>query len=270
MLPIAYAVVVYRHLPESPTYLARQPERSSELVALVRRMVAEPIPDGTRFVLDEPPVESRMRVAGLLTRRFRIGTFGIWAGFVAAFFIVYLTNSWLPILMTDVGFSLTAAATIGLLLQAGGTVGNLAIGWLMDRFGPHRTVIAAMGCAAAMCVLIAIAPQDVLVIGMLIFVLGMFTNTVGTGFPILSARFYPTSIRATGTSWATGIARFGAIAGAAAGTVLVAVGMNYREVFLSLLMPAAVCICAVFVKGRASIALRRAPAPERTDVDLAP
>ena len=88
-----------------------------------------------------------------------------------------------------------------------------------------------------MLVFVALAPSDALVLGILIFVLGMFTNTVGTGFPILSAAFYPTSIRATGTSWATGIARFGAIAGAAAGTVLVAAGLHYRQVFWRCFFP---------------------------------
>ncbi|WP_435154186.1 MFS transporter [Amycolatopsis sacchari] len=258
VLPLAYAVVVAAALPESPKFLARQPGRHAELVALINRVVPERFGADTRFSLDEPAVAARVPVAGLVTRRFRLGTLTIWTGFVCAFFIVYLMNSWLPILMTDVGFSLTAAATMGLLLQAGGTLGNLGIGWLMDRFGLHRTVAVAMSCAAVMLVLVALAPAHVLVLGTLIFVLGMFTNTVGTAFPILSAAFYPTSIRATGTSWATGIARFGAIGGAAAGTVLVAAGLHYRQVFLALLVPAAVCVVAVAVKGRHTSTMERA------------
>jgi AAHS family 4-hydroxybenzoate transporter-like MFS transporter len=261
VLPLAYAVWVARALPESPKFLARHGGRQGELVDLMKRVVPERIPADARFCLDEPAVAASVPVAGLVARGFRTGTITIWIGFVAAFFIIYLMNSWLPILMTDVGFSLTAAATIGLLLQAGGTIGNLGIGYLMDRFGLHRTVVVAMACAAVMLILVALAPQDVVVLGALIFVLGMFTNTVGTGFPILSAAFYPTSIRATGTSWATGIARFGAIAGAAAGTMLVAAGLDYRQVFLSLLAPAAVCILAVTIKGRRARAVDREPAP---------
>jgi len=252
VLPVLYAAVVHRALPESPKFLARRADRADELVALVNRMVPEPVPAGTRFALDEPAATSTTPIVGLLSRRFRLGTATIWLGFVAAFFIVYLMNSWLPILMTDVGFSLTATATIGVLLQLGGTIGNIGIGWLMDRFGLHRTVAVGMAFAAVMLVLIAMAPQTVVVIGALIFVLGMFTNSVATGFPILSAAFYPTAIRATGTSWATGIARFGAIAGAAAGTLLVALGLQYQQVFLVLLIPAAVSIAAVVLKGRAA------------------
>ncbi len=261
VLPVVYAAVVFVALPESPKFLARNPTRDGELLTLMRSVTTETIPDGTRFRLDEPAAGSSVAVAALLTTRFRIGTVTIWTGFIAAFFIVYLMNSWLPILMTDVGFSLAAAATIGLLLQLGGTVGNIGIGWLMDRFGLHRVVITGMGCAALMLVLIAVAPQDVIVIGCLIFVLGMFTNSVATGFPILSAAFYPTAIRATGTSWATGIARFGAIGGAAAGTALVAAGMTYRQVFLALLIPAAVSMIAVALKAVRAPAAESAPAP---------
>ncbi|ANW63639.1 MFS transporter [Mycobacterium sp. djl-10] len=261
VLPVVYAAVVFVALPESPKFLARNPTRDGELLTLMRSVTTETIPDGTRFRLDEPAAGSSVAVAALLTTRFRIGTVTIWTGFIAAFFIVYLMNSWLPILMTDVGFSLAAAATIGLLLQLGGTVGNIGIGWLMDRFGLHRVVITGMGCAALMLVLIAVAPQDVIVIGCLSFVLGMFTNSVATGFPILSAAFYPTAIRATGTSWATGIARFGAIGGAAAGTALVAAGMTYRQVFLALLIPAAVSMIAVALKAVRAPAAESAPAP---------
>jgi AAHS family 4-hydroxybenzoate transporter-like MFS transporter len=161
-------------------------------------------------------------------------------------------NIWLPILMTDVGFSLTATATIGVLLQLGATIGNFGIGWLMDRFGLHRTAVLGMACAAVMLVLIAVAPSTVVLVGVLIFFLGVFLHPAGTGFPILSAAFYPTAIRATGTSWATGIARIGAIGGAAAGTFLVALGLQYQQVFLVLLVPAAVTIASVVLKGRAA------------------
>ena len=266
ILPLAYAIIIASALPESPKFLVRHSTRHDELVSLMKRVVPEDIPSGTRFALDEPAVAAKLPVTGLVARRYRTGTLTIWVGFVAAFFIVYLMNSWMPIMMTDVGFSLTAAATLGLLLQVGGTIGNLGIGWLMDRFGLHLTVAAAMACAAVMLVLVALAPQEVIVLGILIFVLGMFTNTVGTGFPILSAAFYPTSIRATGTSWATGIARFGAIAGAAAGTALVAAGLDYRQVFLVLLIPAAVCILAVTIKGRHA---PTSDCPARTDLGAA-
>jgi AAHS family 4-hydroxybenzoate transporter-like MFS transporter len=269
ILPIAYSAVVFAALPESPKFLAHNASRHAELIRLVESIVPERFPEDTRLCLDEPDAESKATVKALLVRRFRVGTLTIWAGFVAAFFIVYLMNSWLPILMIDVGFSLTAAATIGLLLQLGGTVGNVSIGWLMDGYGLHRVVAIGMGCAAVMLALVTVAPQDVIVIGCRIFLLGIFTNSVATGFPILSAAFYPTAIRATGTSWATGIARFGAIAGAAAGTALVSFGMNYRQVFLVLVVPAALSIFAVVVKARRAPTAEGATEPQSSGIATA-
>jgi AAHS family 4-hydroxybenzoate transporter-like MFS transporter len=139
----------------------------------------------------------------------------------------------------------------------------------MDGYGLHRVVAIGMGCAAVMLALVTVAPQDVIVIGCLIFLLGIFTNSVATGFPILSAAFYPTAIRATGTSWATGIARFGAIAGAAAGTALVSFGMNYRQVFLVLVVPAAMSIFAVVVKARRAPTAEGATEPKDSGIATA-
>lgn len=252
ILPLLFAAAVAAGMPESPKFLARHGGRDAELAAIVTRIEPAAVTPATRFTVAEDKAATRAPVRALLTSRYRLGTIAVWAGFVAAFFTVYLMNSWLPILMSDVGFSLAQVATIGFLLQVGGTVGNVAIGYLMDRFGLHRTMIVGTGCAGVMIIAIAVSPQSVVVIGALIFVLGMFTNSIATGFPVLAAHFYPTAMRATGTSWATGIARGGAIGGAAIGTLLVSLGPGYQAVFLTLLVPVAVGVIAVAVKSRTS------------------
>jgi AAHS family 4-hydroxybenzoate transporter-like MFS transporter len=253
VLPIAFAGVVFLALPESPKFLARRGGRAGELTALLNQIEPGCVGDGgsaARFTLTEDQTGGGAPVRALLSPRYRIGTATIWAGFLAAFFTVYLMNSWLPILMSDVGFSLIQVATIGFLLQFGGTIGNIAIGFVMDRAGMHRTIIVSTICAGAMLVAIAAAPRSVLAIGALIFVLGIFTNSLAVAFPVLAAAFYPTAMRATGTSWATGIARIGAIGGAAAGTVLVALGLDYKAVFLTLLVPVAVGVLAASINSR--------------------
>jgi len=253
VLPLVYALVVFLALPESPKFLARRGGHQTELGELLNQIepgcvtgAASPL----RFTVAEDPTEPGAPIRALLTPRYRVGTSTIWIGFLAAFFTVYLMNSWLPILMSDVGFTLTEVATIGFLLQFGGTIGNIAIGYVMDLAGMHRTVLISTICAGVMLVTIAAAPRSVLVIGSLIFMLGMFTNPLAVAFPVLAAAFYPTAIRATGTSWATGIARFGAIGGAAVGTVLVSAGVGYRAVFLALLIPVAIGILAISIKSR--------------------
>ena len=54
---------------------------------------------------------------------------------------VYLLNSWLPTLVKGAGFTLADAAMIGAMGQVGGTIGNIFIGWAMDKFEAHRVVV---------------------------------------------------------------------------------------------------------------------------------
>jgi len=250
VLPIVFAGVVFLALPESPKFLARRGGRDGELAELLNRIEPGCVTGAGRFVLAEDRSGGGAPVRALLSPQFRLGTVTIWVGWLAAFFTVYLMNSWLPILMNDVGFSLIQVATIGFLLQFGGTIGNIGIGFVMDKAGMHRTIIVSTICAGVMLLAIAAAPRSVLAIGASIFVLGMFTNSLAVAFPVLAATFYPTAMRATGTSWATGIARLGAIGGAAAGTVLVAIGLDYKAVFLTLLVPVAIGILAASINSR--------------------
>jgi AAHS family 4-hydroxybenzoate transporter-like MFS transporter len=253
ILPFAYAFVVFAKLPESPKFLASRGGREKELAGILNAIepgCANNADEPVRFTVAESDHAERGSVGALLARRYSAGTLTIWLGFLAAFFTVYLMNSWLPILMTDVGFSPYEVATLGFLLQLGGTIGNILIGQAMDRAGKHRTIVISSLCAGVMLVAIAAAPHSVFALGALIFVLGAFTNSLAVAYPVLAAMFYPTALRATGTSWATGVARVGAIAGASVGTLLVSEGFTYKGVFLVLLVPVAVGIVAVSLKSR--------------------
>jgi AAHS family 4-hydroxybenzoate transporter-like MFS transporter len=259
ILPLLYLPVIARRLPESPKFLARQGGHERELTEIVEaidpgctlraRSDADRTAPVVSFTVTEPnAADTSPRV--LVSRRYSARTLTIWLGFFAAFFTVYLMNGWLPLLMTSVGFSAFDVSTIGFMLQAGGTVGNILIGHAMDRYGMHRAIAVSTLCAGVMLVAISAAPRSVLVVGALIFVLGAFTNSLAVAYPVLAATSYPTALRATGTSWATGIARLGAIAGTSVGTALVAAGFTYRGVFLVLLAPVAVGVLAVSLKSR--------------------
>ncbi|MFB8370962.1 MFS transporter, partial [Pseudarthrobacter sp. NPDC055928] len=251
IVPLLFVAFAWFKLPESPKFLARTGNQHARLVAIMNKIEPGVAANDTVFTVDETSVvNQKSPVSALVSKPLRLGTAMIWTGFVAAFFTVYLMNSWLPILMGDVGFTLTQIATIGFLLQIGGTLGNIVIGYAMDRFGQHPTLVVAGVCATVMLLLIGLSgARTVEILGLMIFVLGIFTNSIATGFPVMAASFYPTRIRATGTSWATGIARFGAIGGAAVGTVMVAAGYGFEQVFVTLTVPVSLGILAVAIKG---------------------
>jgi AAHS family 4-hydroxybenzoate transporter-like MFS transporter len=86
----------------------------------------------------------------------------------------------------------------------------------------------------------------------LVFLLGYCINSTNTGWTAMAAGYYPTEMRATGTSWMTGIGRFGAISGASIGAVLLSFKWNFGQLFLALTVPIAIAIVAAYIKGRRS------------------
>lgn len=90
-------------------------------------------------------------------------------------------------------------------------------------------------------------------------------NGANTSMNALSARYYPTQARATGSSWMHGVGRMGAILSAFAGAEMMALNLSFENVFLILGIPAALTVVGLVVKGLfASDAESTSPAPSPT------
>ncbi|MDI9653977.1 aromatic acid/H+ symport family MFS transporter, partial [Burkholderia cenocepacia] len=79
------------------------------------------------------------------------GTLLLWLTFFMSLLVIYLLSSWLPTLLRTTGATLQTAARVTAMFQVGGTLGAIILGWLMDRFDPHR-VLACSYAAAGACV----------------------------------------------------------------------------------------------------------------------
>jgi MFS family permease len=86
------------------------------------------------------------------------------------------------------------------------------------------------------------------VLCVLVLMLGFTVNGISPGCYALAAHFYPTSIRATGVSWATGVGRLGAITSAGAGSAMLAAGWTFSEVFMFLPLPLVAGALALYCK----------------------
>jgi len=124
----------------------------------------------------------------------------------------------------------------------------------MDRFRPHRVVIGTLLGAGVFAVAISLTNPGLYGLIALVSLLGYCTNSSNTGWTAMAASYYPTEVRATGTSWMTGIGRFGAIFGASIGAVLLSFHWNFGQLFLALTVPIGVAIIAACVKGGRSAA----------------
>nr|WP_255581149.1 aromatic acid/H+ symport family MFS transporter [Caballeronia sp. dw_276] len=251
VLPIAVGLLMVFALPESIRFLATRHDKRLAVQRIMQNLAPGLLHAGTVICTSDDDIagSGRGKVAIIVGRGYIVGTVSLWIGVFATLFTLYLINSWLPLMIKDAGMSLSDASLIATLSQAGGALGSLAVGWCMDRYSPHK-VLCATHVAAGLCALcIAATERTLITTSLLVCAMGYCMNSLNVGYVALAARFYPTPVRATGTSWEQGIGRFGAISGAAMGGVLLATGWSFNAVFGALCVPMAIGMVAVLIKS---------------------
>ncbi len=248
ILPLLFVPILLWKLPESVRFLVIKQAPAGQICAILKRLYPGKIADNVSFVLPTLPVSGNaMRI--VLSPQYRFGTLMLWLVYFMGLFLVYILGSWLPTLVKEIGLTVSQAAIMTAIYQAGGTVGSLFAGWLMDRINPHRAlgVIFAVGGLVTMAIGFAAASFTLLCL--LALISGACLNGANTGMNALSARFYPTQARATGSSWMHGVGRIGAILSAFAGAEMLAMDLKFETVFLLLGIPALLTVLGVAAKG---------------------
>ena len=93
---------------------------------------------------------SNVSAFGIVSSRYILGTLMLWLLFVAMLTISYCLNSWLPILLVEVGRDESLATISVSIFSFGGIVAALGIGLLIDRFGAMRTLISFVVTSAVL------------------------------------------------------------------------------------------------------------------------
>lgn len=254
VLPLVLAVVLIFCLPESIRFMIVAGKAKEKIIKAVNALVANVADANTRFVSTEGGVQelhdanAKAGIRGLFDRRYRLGTFMIWISMFMGLLTMYLLGSWLPIIARAEGFTLSQAAIIGGMLQLGGVFGNYTMGMKMDRWEKNNVVSLTMAGSAFMSLMIALMGHTVISVAVLVFVMGYFSNAVNTGCYALATAYYPTQMRATGVSWASGIGRLGAIFGAGFGAVIMSLNWSMTQVFIFLCIPPLIGVIATQVK----------------------
>ena len=264
ILPLLFAPLLIWLLPESVRFLVVKRAPAARIRAILQRLYPGQIADNAEFTLPAQPANTNaMRL--VLSRHYRLGSLMLWLVYFMCLFLVYILGSWLPTLVKEVGLTVSQAAVMTAIYQAGGTVGSLFAGWLMDRINPHRALGLIYAIGGLFTMAMGYAAASFALLCLLAFVSGACLNGANTGMNALSARYYPTQARATGSSWMHGVGRMGAILSAFAGAEMMALNLSFENVFLILGIPAALTVVGLVVKGLfASDAESTSPAPSPT------
>jgi MFS family permease len=194
-------------------------------------------------------VSSRGAFAALFTPKYLAATISIWLCFVMVMCGWYFVVNWTPKILVDAGLSLDQGISGGVLLSLGGVVGGLTLGYLAARVSVHRLVAAFMLMAAATMALFGQLETNLTLMLAVAFSIGFFLAGSMIGLYAIVPDIYPSPIRTTGTGWALGIGRIGAVTGPYIAGLLIAAGWERSIYYGAMGLPLLVSMVLVLRMG---------------------
>jgi MFS transporter, AAHS family, 4-hydroxybenzoate transporter len=245
-IPVLVLVLVAVMLPESPAFLMRA-GRTYEL----RRIIAR-LGNSSFIVVTEPASGDGVR--GSVLRLFAHGlgasTTLIWIGTLLSILCIYCTVNWLPVLIAGGGLPLqTAILAVG-ALNIGSVIGNLILARFGDRNAAYVPTAVFYALGAVFLSIVGVSGSSSALMLSMAFGAGFFGFGGQLSVTTITARLYPTELRATGSGWAFGIGRAGGVIGPIFAGFLLGRGMGFATMMTILGSLMLLAGLAVFLLGR--------------------
>ncbi|TLY65402.1 MAG: MFS transporter [Gammaproteobacteria bacterium] len=227
LLPLVWLLV-----PESVAFLdRRRPPRALERINRILVRFGHP---RVSVLSEASPGAERRSIAdlfkpGLLTTTVLI-TFVYFAHITSFYFII----KWVPKIVVDMGFEPRAAAGVLTWANVGGAVGGAIFGLIATRLGLKALTLCVLLATSVMIVWFGHGSADLASLKTTLAITGLFTNSAIAGLYLLFAQVFPTHVRATGTGFAIGVGRGGAVLAPVAAGYLFHAGFALQTVALAM------------------------------------
>jgi AAHS family 4-hydroxybenzoate transporter-like MFS transporter len=245
-IPVVVLVLVAALLPESPAFLMRS-GRTQEFKRIVARLG-----DSASIIPSEPggARPARGSVLQLFANGLAASTTLIWIGTLLSILCIYCTVNWLPVLIAGGGLPLqTAILAVG-ALNIGSVIGNIILARFGDRNTAYVPTAAFYVIGAVFLSIVGVSgSSSALMLGMA-FGAGIFGFGGQLSVTTITARLYPTELRATGSGWAFAIGRVGGVIGPLFAGFLLGYGMGFATMMAILGSLMLLAGLAIFLLGR--------------------
>ena len=236
-----------------PVMWVKLPETNQ--VAITRR--AGPRADSA---LQGRAESTRVPISAVLRPPFLLASIATWVASFMGLLLVYGLNSWLPTIMKEAGYELSASLTLLLLLNLGGVIGLVLAGFVGDLRGIRPSCLAWFACAAVFLGLLSVR-MPTLVLDLAVLMTGVFVFSAQVLVYAWVTRTYPADVRGTALGLASGVGRVGSIVGPAITGALVTAGIAYPWGFYFFSIVALLAVGAMLAVPRG---LERAEARRET------
>ena len=243
-LPIVWLLV-----PESVAFLDRR--RPPGALERINRILVRFGHPPVSVLSEASPGAERRSIAdlfkpGLLTTTVLI-TFVYFAHITSFYFII----KWVPKIVVDMGFEPRAAAGVLVWANVGGAAGGTIFGLIATRLWLKALTLCVLLATSVMIVWFGHGSADLASLKTTLAITGLFTNSAIAGLYLLFAQVFPTHVRATGTGFAIGVGRGGAVLAPVAAGYLFHAGFALQTVALAMAsgsLLAAVALLALRVR----------------------
>ena len=224
----AFIPIVWFLLPESVAFLdrRRRPGALEAINRILTRLGHQPM-----AALTPDTVESARRsVTDIFKPGLILATVLIALGYFAHATSFYFIIKWVPKLVVDMGFQPRAAAGVLTWANVGGAAGVVIFGLIATRVSLKALTLVALLGSSAMVVWFGRGSHDLASLAATVAIAGVFTNSAIGGYYMLFAKVFPTHVRATGTGFAVGVGRGGAVLAPIAAGYLFQAGFGMQAV----------------------------------------
>ena len=244
--PLVMAGVAALALPESVKFMVARGRGVERISAVLNRLDGTLAVDAqTQFVVADEKVHKSLSPTLLFKDGLGSLTTLLWIINLFSVLSLYFISFWLPTVMSSTAFK-ADAPLFQTLFQTGGTIGGLAVARPVDKIGLLPVFIMFLIAIPFSCAIgyttfsETVSMIDVFISGFFVLGLQFALNAAG-------ALIYPTSLRATGSSWAGTLGRLGSVAGPSVAGIMLGTGMSIQTFYMTLVVPLGLgAICAFF------------------------
>ncbi|MCC9296666.1 MFS transporter [Clostridium sp. WLY-B-L2] len=239
--------LIISHIPESMKFYVAKGKTNDIKKALSK---ADP-----QFVFSDQDVyrvstlnSEKASIISLFEKKYVRNTILIWIVFFCNLYLFFGVSTWLPKLMTIMGYTLTSSiAFLGIFL-VGSIIGGIVFGILGDKLG-YKALLSLVYIASAILVSLLSFKTNMVLFYILLFLAGATVSSAQNLTLAIVPEFYPISIRGTAMGWGSAISRLGSAVAPIIIGILVQVNFSMPLVFESFIIPAIIgCVAILLTK----------------------
>jgi len=246
-IPLVLTVAMFFMLPESLPFLVLRRKNLDQARRWVQRLNPSLHVSPSTDLVTTDAARKGVPIVNLFRDGRGLGTLALWVINFMNLLNLYFLSNWLPTLVRDAGHSTQTAVLMGATLQLAGTIGALALSWMISRTGFVPALAVGFLGGAVSIAFIGQPGLSLVLLFAVVAVAGIGVVGGQAGVNALAATLYPTDLRATGVGAGLGIGRIGAIVGPVVGGQLLALHWQNQQLFLAAAVPAG--ISAVVMLG---------------------